>query len=133
MKTLTLSRAISNDKGTVGLLSHEGVPFLVTLELPYKDNQRDISCIPAGGYTCEWHNSFKFGECYRLLDVKDRNEILIHAGNETKDTHGCILVGRGFGIIQVPSVYLAESKLGLEKLYSLTNKEHFRLIIEEKP
>jgi hypothetical protein len=68
----------------------------VTLEPPYKDNQRNISCIPLGDYIVKPHVSPTFGKCFEIKDVSNRTHILIHAGNYNKDTKGCVLVGRGF-------------------------------------
>ena len=64
-----------------------------TLELPWLNNARRISCIPEGEYTCKAHVSPKFGQTYHVLNVKNRDAILIHHGNFNKDTLGCILVG----------------------------------------
>ena len=67
-----------------------------TLELPWKDNKKEISCIPAGTYQVRKHNSPTFGRCFKVHDVPGRSEILIHKGNFNRDTHGCILVGAAF-------------------------------------
>jgi hypothetical protein len=73
-----------------------------TIELPWLNNQRMISCIPDGTYKTTRHNSPKYGVCFWLQDVPGRSEILIHHGNYaasinpstgTPDTRGCILVG----------------------------------------
>ena len=55
----TLKRSIDHADQTVGIFKvypsivAEGDNLnLFTLELPWKDNQRNISCIPAGYYFC---------------------------------------------------------------------------------
>jgi hypothetical protein len=63
------------------------------LELPDRGNQRKVSCIPEGIYHIEPHQSAKFGRCFHVLDVPNRDAILIHAGNTVTDTHGCLLPG----------------------------------------
>jgi len=68
----------------------------VTMELPWKDNARKVSCIPPGTYEFEPYNSVKFGRCFILKDVPGRDAILIHRGNFNRDTLGCILPGAGF-------------------------------------
>ena len=79
-----------------------------TLELPWLNNQRRISCIPKGSYKTIRHRSPKYGDCFWLQDVPGRSEILIHAGNfagsknpktGTPDTLGCILPGASFADI----------------------------------
>lgn len=76
-----------------------------TLELPWKNNQRNVSCIPEGHYDVSAHVSPTFGKCYWIQDVKDRSEVLIHVGNYAgsknpktgkSDIRGCILVGKEF-------------------------------------
>ena len=71
-----------------------------TLELAWKDNKRNISCIPEGEYECIKWKSNKRGTVYKVLAVKGRSAILIHIGNyaagKRVDTRGCILPGLGF-------------------------------------
>ena len=64
-----------------------------TLELPWRDNERQVSCIPPGKYRLKHFHSPKFGRCLELQQVPGRDAILIHAGNYNRDTHGCILIG----------------------------------------
>eukprot|EP01047_Picozoa_sp_COSAG01_P078385 COSAG01_NODE_14468_length_1450_cov_2.361954_1_plen_96_part_10 len=47
---LLIIRDTFTDESTIGELFVNGERFCDTLELPYKDNQRSISCIPAGEY-----------------------------------------------------------------------------------
>ena len=67
-----------------------------TLELPYKDNKQNVSCIPCGRYSLEPRENAKHGKHLLVEDVQDRSWILIHSGNFNRDTEGCILVGRSF-------------------------------------
>ena len=66
-----------------------------TLELPWKDNQKNISCIPEGEYEYFFRESPKNGEVLELRNVENRAFIQIHAGNYTSQIHGCILPGDG--------------------------------------
>jgi hypothetical protein len=68
----------------------------VTLELPWRENRRQISCIPAGTYDLELWQSKRFGNCLHVMNVPGRDAILIHTGNYDHNTHGCILVGKQF-------------------------------------
>lgn len=89
-----------------------------TLELPYRDNQRNISCIPEGHYDVVPRQSAKYGNHLHVTDVEGRSLILIHYGNYVgtpnprtglPDIRGCILVGKdhfditGDGIKEVTS------------------------------
>lgn len=86
----------------------EGVLFVVdtdtgeilfrcyTLELPYKNNQNNISCIPRGTYKCEkLPNSPSFGyDHIWIKNVPNRTFIKIHRANYVKQLRGCIAVGK---------------------------------------
>ena len=52
MRNLLLIRDTFNEKSTLGKLYLNGEFVGHTAELPFKDNQRSISCIPQGVYTC---------------------------------------------------------------------------------
>lgn len=95
--SVKIHRSIQNEHGTFGILSLEGKPLCVTLELSWKQNKAKVSCIPEGFYNCIPHTGPKFSNVWRLLNVPGRDSILIHAGNTVDDIQGCILVGLSFG------------------------------------
>jgi len=64
-----------------------------TLELPDKGNQKKISNIPVGRYNVEKRVSQKYGYHFHILDVPNRDYILIHQGNYYTQIEGCVLVG----------------------------------------
>lgn len=77
----------------------------VTIELPWLNNQREISCIPDGTYELVKHVSPAWGNCLKVMDVPGRTDILFHAGNYAAslnprtgrpDTKGCVLPGKSF-------------------------------------
>lgn len=77
-----------------------GVEFeCFSLELPWKNNQRRISCIPEGVYDVIKHVSPKFGECFWIQNVPNRSEILVHLGNYVTEILGCVLVGNSLADI----------------------------------
>jgi hypothetical protein len=90
---LNLYRVQSDSKGTLGILKLTNELICYTLELPYLNNQRNISCIPAGEYNCVRVKSPRFGDVFEVVNVKGRSNILIHKGNWITDIQGCILVG----------------------------------------
>lgn len=91
---LTLTRDRRSEWATLGRLSIDGEPICHTLERPWLDNKRRVSCIPAGNYIGAVQPSPRFrANLPELLDVPGRDQILIHAGNTADDTEGCILVG----------------------------------------
>lgn len=96
MRFFKLIRIASLADGMFGVLLDDNIPFCVTLERPWKDNQRNISCIPKGSYVCLRWDSPKFGETFQVTNVKDRSYILFHSGNIDEDSHGCILLAEMF-------------------------------------
>ena len=95
---LLIIRDEFTDKSTLGKLFLNGEKFCDTLELPYLDNQRSISCIPEGEYKVRLRTARESSsrDYLHLLvqDVEGRSYILVHIGNYPKDTKGCILVGQ---------------------------------------
>ena len=92
MKTLQLLRYYYSEHCTLGVIS-DGDFLLYTLENPWKDNQRNISCIPDGTYIVRPFTGGMYHDVWRLEDVENRSAILIHYGNTAKNTEGCILIG----------------------------------------
>lgn len=70
-----------------------------TLELPFKNNSNQISNIPTGNYIVRKRKSLRFGSHFQIMDVIDRDLILIHVGNYYNQTKGCVLVGSGLHYI----------------------------------
>ena len=64
-----------------------------TIELPWKNNQIGISCIPAGHYKfmVDSHGRFQW---FRILDVFERDHIEFHLGTGPWHSQGCILMTR---------------------------------------
>jgi len=105
MKNVYLLRFRTSDHGTEGALITESGFNCKTLELPWRDNQRSISCIPSGNYICKLRYSPRFKNTYWVTKVPGRSYILIHSGNYAgrKDkglktsVEGCLLLGAKFG------------------------------------
>ena len=94
---LLIIRDTFSEKSTVGELFLYGERMCATLENPYINNDRSISCIPEGEYKVRLRTARESAtrEYLHLLvkDVPNRDWILFHRGNSAKDTSGCILVG----------------------------------------
>src|SRR5688500_13941630 len=88
------------DKQTEGNLTvyddHDKPVFVCkTLELPWRDNQKMVSCIPEGEYLVSKraaHPLRKY-EHFILHNVPNRSYILIHSGNYVWHVLGCLIVG----------------------------------------
>lgn len=97
MNKAVLTRGASTDQGTFGVLRF-GSQQVHTLELPWRDNLRQRSCVPTGTYECRLVRSPRFGNVYKLLAVPGRSDVLIHPANLagdvdkgwTTELQGCI-------------------------------------------
>jgi hypothetical protein len=99
-KQITIKRIASNDAGTFGVVLDGDTPFCVSCELPWKDNQKNISCIPNGYFEAMRVQSPRFGNTFEVKggSLGDRTHVLFHTGNfALKDSKGCILLAEGFG------------------------------------
>lgn len=90
---MKLIRIESGKNHTLGVITLDNRFICYTLELEWRDNLANVSCIPAGTYEIARNISPKFGETIEVKNVPNRSNILMHAGNSFKDTKGCILVG----------------------------------------
>ena len=119
-------------EGTNGKLECEGKLICYTIELPWKRNERGISCIPEGNYFIRKRNSAKYKWHLELVDVPNRTYILIHpANNAQKELRGCIapvtkLSGPGLGLMSRK----AFTKLKDLVYKALDNKESVELIVQ---
>ena len=116
MNRVKIVRTDSNpDSGTFGILSVNGVPLCNTLELFWRNNASNVSCIPSGVYHCIKHESRIHD--WRVLDVTGRSGILFHCGNTIADIEGCILfgtyIGSTGGVLGVRDSQIARAKFNL--------------------
>lgn len=114
-------------------------PKMDSLELPWKNNQHGISCIPAGIYTFVPFNSPEKGWIWKALNVPNRSDIEMHVANFACD---CVLdgvqkhsellgcIGIGFGIdLTVPM--LLQSRNAVNYLLRVIPGKSFELEIRD--
>jgi hypothetical protein len=100
---LVLSRTYFAE-GTNGKLACNGQFICNTIELPWRKNQKSVSCIPEGYYLLRKRYSRKFQWHIEVVAVKNRSFILLHpANNALNELNGCIapvtqLSGAGLGL-----------------------------------
>lgn len=118
--------------GTNGILRCEGTFLSYAIELPWKMNERGVSCIPEGKYFIDKRYSLKFKSHMQVMDVPNRTLILLHPANHAAtELKGCIapvmkLSGPGMGL---------QSKVAFNKLKDLVYEaidrgEKVSLIVE---
>lgn len=138
MIRVELRRLAHSDQGTQGVLILPDGVFCCTLELPWRDNRANVSCIPCGEYDVAIRKSPRFGKVYEVKNVPGRSFILLHPGNLAGDIHrgyrthveGCILLGKYFGRLAGQSAVLASRPTVRAFMKNLGNKP-FRLSVED--
>ncbi|WP_278034961.1 DUF5675 family protein [Flavobacterium nitratireducens] len=117
-------------EGTNGKLTCEGKLICNVIELPWKKNEKRVSCIPEGKYFIRKRYSQKFKWHLEITGVENRSLILFHpANNALKELNGCIapvtkLSGPGLGLL---------SRKAFEKLkvmvYSVLDKQESVMLL----
>lgn len=143
IETVILKRCDQGDQGTFGQLVTPRGYRCFTGELPDRDNQSNISRIPAGLYRVEatWSPRFK-RRMYLLFNVPRRAGIRKHPanfmGDKTKNyrcqLNGCIALGERLGVmggqkallVSAPAVRRFEQHMNLQPFI-------LQIIDKEKP
>lgn len=124
-----------HEKGTNGELFVNDKLFCYTIELPWKNNRKNVSCITPGTYDLVKRNSENHGDHLLLENVPNRSLILIHtANNALEELRGCIapvtvLTGQGCG----DSSRAAFRPLIKMVYQALAKKQPVKITIIEKP
>lgn len=134
MTKLILKRFYNDKISTCGLLSHPELSQpIFTLELPWINNKRNISCIPKGKYKIKPYCSRTHGKCFEIYNVTGRDKIRMHPFNSVRNNYqdpyiskiwncesrGCIAPGmqiRLDGIIH-------HSEIAMKKLRKIITEE----------
>ena len=135
MSTITIRRTWSDDMATLGLLyvsDSNGIrQQAYTLEDPHQDHKiLGRTRIPEGNYilgvrkTGRWAGKFQeqgFPGSIEIADIPGFTDVLIHWGNEGKDTEGCPLVGYSsrLGYSEKNPPFLGSSKRATLDLYRI--------------
>ena len=99
MRTLMIvvDRKRSHPRSMGGDLSVDGKFVCHTLELPWRWNEKNVSCIPPGEYAAFLRYDKPDGWRIQLLAVPGgRTGVQIHVGNYPRQIRGCVLVGTSF-------------------------------------
>ncbi|RTL40574.1 MAG: hypothetical protein EKK53_15410 [Burkholderiales bacterium] len=124
MKTLHITRQACTDQGTPGYFAFDAT-VLRCIELPWRDNKPQVSCIPPGTYQARIYQSPKNGRVYMLQDVPGRSDVEIHPANFAGDVAfgwkcellGCIAPAMSIGKLTPPG--------GREQLAGLQSRDAF--------
>jgi len=137
MYRIILQRFESTDQGTFGMI-RVGNDNFVTGELPWRENSKNMSCIPPGLYTCKMTISSRFKKfLYSVIGVNNRDGIKIHSANLMGDKtlgyksqlSGCISIGESIGAIEGQKAILY-SKTAIRRFENLMNRKPFILEVQ---
>ena len=134
LNAATSYRLIESDQGMESLFLHDSFKCNI-FELPWRNNERNISCIPSGIYNlvpAKWRGK----DVFLIKDVDGRTGVLTHWGNFAgdvlkgfkSDTLGCLLTGSKWGWINGQRAVLL-SRVTFRNLWFHFNGEPFTLQI----
>ena len=145
-----IERRDRGDQGTFGkLFVPDSDQSWFTGELPWRNNSKNISCVPTaewcienkyclpeGDYKVVMRKSPKFGWTYWMTDIPLRSLCLIHSANLMGDVskgfkaqlNGCIALGFSLGWLEGQKAVL-RSRPAVLNFMSMMNKEPFTLKI----
>jgi len=143
-----LERVYLKDRTLGSIYSEQGGLICKTLELPWLDNARKISCIKEGTYTVTWSppvladnpdtpqdesggRARRVYEHYIVHNVPGRSGILVHRGSNPTHSQGCLLVASRFKDENSAAPTLEDSANKLAWMTANMPKK-FRLLIEQK-
>ena len=137
MKQVILERITDDGKQTLGGIQIGDVFIAKTLELGWKNNASNISCIPIGIYVCKYTRSNRMSlkankdvYTYELMDVPNRSGIRIHSANYFHQLLGCIALGDSTKDIDIDGeLDVLHSGATVAKFVDLMNKVDFALTI----
>jgi len=137
LNKIFLFRFKTSPQGTKGLWVADGFSCRA-LELPWKGNVPNLSCISEGTYICRPRYSKKYGRHYHITDVAGRSWILTHSGNFAGDTEqgfkshtaGCVLIGKYFGKLNEQDAVLL-SRTTLRRFITHMDWKPFELVIRK--
>jgi hypothetical protein len=92
---ITLQRDKPLADRTTGILTLPDGTEVPTLELPWRDNQVSISCIPAKIYKFK-RDYYGRHQWFSILLVEGRTHIEVHEGSKPEHSEGCILIAKKY-------------------------------------
>ena len=139
MDILELRRVFTCDQGTVGILRSRKDEICFVLELPWRENKRNISCIPSGEYRTTYlprSGSGRYRDVYHVQEVWQRSGILVHTGNYAGATDkgykshscGCLLPASSIRSSNGQLIGILSAQ-ALKRIHLATNRQPFTLSI----
>ena len=105
-----------------------------TIERPWLNNKRNVSCYPEGVYIAKYIDrsaSGKYKRVWHIQDVPERGGILWHVGNLVRHSRGCTLPGLRVGKLGGKSAVLF-SGAAMNVIRREIGPNDFVLLVKEK-
>ena len=138
---IKLHRYWQDDNQTSGIctiLDQSNFPLFssLSLERGWRNNDRNVSCIPKGVYDVVWEYSPRFKQyLWEIKGVENRSECKFHASNFWYQLNGCIALGLKYKKINSDNYRdVTNSKNTLDAFHTvLKNSNKVTLIISSEP
>lgn len=136
MKIVKIRRKQQDENQSLGFIEvtgekNEPIYADISLERGWRNNERNVSCIPKGMYTLKKEFSPKFTEMlWEIYGVEGRSECKIHPANRWKELNGCMAPGisvkdiDGDGYLDVTS-----SRASLERFHAAMGDDTEAMLI----
>lgn len=129
MNTAIILRGESSSQGTFGKII-SGSLSLYTLELPWKNDESNVSDIPKGSYICRYTLSPRLKKwTYEVYGDEKRAGIRIHSANLASQLLGCIALGQKLGTMDGVKAILL-SRPAITQFEIAMARQPFRLEIK---
>lgn len=120
---MMITRTSDDGKVTLGdvMVTNDGKEFeCKSLELPWKQNMENISCIPPNIYRCKKIKSPSLGDCFEITGVPYRTYVRGHKANFTRQILGCVAFGMYHADIDGDGIMdIAKSGVTFDKLMAI--------------
>lgn len=138
--TIVLERFAYSPDGTFGKMYVPGGFECYTVELPWKDNQPRVSCIPEGMYglgkryspVVQRSSGGEFEVGWEVQNVPGRSLIMIHPGNWPSNFMGCIGTGKAYAVISGKNGVTSSRDTFRELMAELETRKDWQILITQK-
>jgi hypothetical protein len=118
--------------GTFGVLAYNSRLICYSLELPWRDNRRSVSCIPEGVFPIfkrsNWSRAKQLGHTYEII-VPGRSAILFHPANLASELEGCVATGTSLGVLNGSRGVLNSTQAFNVLMRALWSVDHCQFVV----
>lgn len=136
MKTIIVHRDWQDNNQTLGVCyvkdDNGKIVFKSeAIERGWMNNQKRVSCIPAGEYPVKLEHSNRFRKkLYEIYEVPNRSECKFHSANYARQLNGCIALGANRKDIDNDGYYdVTSSRLTMSKFHKAMDGDTEAILI----